>query len=533
MLPVKQFVLPFAVKSERREEPFSVKAESAAVLVLSELERKSGGLTSKPEKTVFILKVGYPLWFIASGKFTYVFDGLNRIQYNWVYCEASQREFKIEDLESSFMIREEYIEFLTNYQDNFCQSKKDKELLCEGLISDHALLEELSNYRREATEVYDKSPELLLPVLEEKKITTIINQIETLQVMFKEKTEKLKQLSELISKTTQGYIEWFNFEAKSIAEEAEAKIKAQKEIINPKIEKLDNNYKKQVEHLEKNIDKEQQPLEKQKNHIEKNIKELENNILRYNKQIKIQSQKGNKRLEDSLKKKLKKEKQEIEEQQKQIEKQLETLTEQKTNERFMLKNEFNRELQKEQQPITALETGRDEKQEKLKQEILKLEKLTHPLLEKLGQLLDEWEKCLTNMKLLGLKTNSEQKNNTIIYVPFYITAYSKADSKDKRYFIFPPALINSLGFSSKFKGFLGRAKIKDLLNERFKTISFLGEKLQETAASTNVNFETQIEKLLQKHNLLDMKALLKEGLLSLKEEGWLSETDHQTLLSTI
>jgi hypothetical protein len=533
----KQFVLPFAVKSESRAEPFSAEVESAAVFALSELERKSDGLTNKPEKIDFILKVGYPLWFIVRDNFTYVFDGLNRIRHNWVYCEASQTEVKIEDFEGLFRIREEYTKFLVNYQKDFGQTQQDRELLCEGLITDHTLLEELGSYRREATQVYGQSTDLLLPVLEEKTITTTIDQIEALQISFKEKIEKLKQLLELISKTTKEYLEGFNFESKSIAEEAEAKIKAQKEIINPKIEKLTINYKKQVEHLEKSIEKEQQPLEKQKSRVEKSIKEAEDNIERYSKQAKIQSQKGNKRSEESLKKKLKNEKQELEElqkQQKKLETQLRTLIEQRTKESSMLKDGFDRELQKERQPITALETVRDEKQEGLKQEGLKLEKLTYIVSENLSHLVEKWENRLTTMKLLGLKADSEQKNNAIMYVPFYITAYSKADSNDKRYFIFSPSLVNSLGFSSKLKGLLGRAKIKNLLNERFEAIAYsLGEKLQETASSSSREFETQIEQILQKNNLLYMKSQLREGLLLIKEEGWLSETDHQTILSAI
>jgi myosin heavy subunit len=533
----KQFILPFAVKSEGREEPFSAEAELAAVFALSELERKSGGLTNKAEKINYILKVGYPLWFIVRDNFTYVFDGLNRIQHNWVYCEAVQAEFKIEGFEGSFRIREEYIKFLVNYQKNFCQTQNNKELLCEGLITDQMLLEEMGRYRKEVKEVYNQTSGLLLPVLEEKKITTTIDQIEELQLAFREKIEKLKQLLELISKTTKGYIEGFNFESKSIAEEAEAKIKAQKEIINPKIEKINSNYKKQAERLENSKNKEQQPLKKQKSRIEKSIKETEKNIERYSKQVKIQSQKGNKRSEDILKKKLKKEKQGLEElqkQQKKCEKQLKTLTEQKTNEASMLKSEFDREVQKERQPIAALETLRDEKQERLKQESLKLEKLTQPVLEETEQHIGEWENRLTNMKLLGLKTSSEQKNNTLLYVPFYIASYSRTDLKDKRYFVLSPSTVGSLGFSSKFKGYLGRAKIKDLLNKRFEAVSSLGEKLQEITSAANRDFEAQIERLLlQKNNILDQKPQLKEGLLLLKEEGWLSESEHQTILSTV
>jgi hypothetical protein len=536
---LKQFVLPFAVKSENREGPFSGEAELAAVFALSELERKSGGLGNKAEKSVYILKVGYPLWFIVRDNFAYVFDGLDRACYNGMYGGVSQAEFKIEEFDVPFRIYEAYVQFLVNYQKNFGQLQNKEEVSWEGLIVDYRLLGEMDSYRREASEVYGQYSGLFLPVLEEKKVVRVVDQIEALQISFREKVEKLGQLSELISKTTAGYIEGFNFESKAIAEETEAKTKAQKEIINPKIEKITINYKKQVEQLEKNTDKKQQPLEKQKKRIEKTIKEVESNIERYSKQAKIQSQKGNKRSEDSLKKKLKKEKQELDDlqkQQKNIEKQLKTLIEQKTNEYTTLKCKFDQEIQTERQPIIDLEILRDKKQEKLGQENLKLEKITTSVLEEINQIANEWKNNLTSMKLLGIKLDPELKyNTTIMYVPFYITAYRKPDLKDKRYFVFSPALVNSLGFSSKLKGFLGRAKIKDLFNERFEAVSALGEKLQMmiTSSNSNTDFEAQLEELAQKSNLLNMKTELKDGLLLLKEEGWLSDAEHQAMLSSI
>jgi len=540
MLVSDQFVLPFAVKSDGRGEVFSVEAEMAAVFALSELERKSGGLANNLEKVVYILKVGYPLWFIVRGNFTYVFDGLNLTQHNWRYCEVLPLEggVKFEDFEGSFRIREEYLKFLSSYPENLGQVQNYEALFCEGLIADHVFLEELGSYRREVIEKYGQSMGLFLPVLDEKKVLSTVSHIEALQLSFREKIEELGKLSVLVSNTTQRYLEGFNFEFKSVVEEVEAKIKAQKEIITPKIEKLTFNYKKQVERLEKSVDKEQQPLERCKSRIEKSLKKTESNMDRYMKQVKIQSQRGNKRSEESLKKKLRKEKQTLEElqiQQKKVKTQLETLREQKTRELSTLKGEFDSEVQIIRQPIIALEVGRDKKLEGLQEESLKLEKLTQHVLENLSQLVTEGEKNVTDMKLLGLKTDyTLLKNNSIVYVPFYITAYSRTNSKDKRYFVLSPSQVGSLGFSSKLRGFLGRAKIKNLFNNRFKAISLLGEKMQTMAAVSNAEFETQIEELLlQKNNLLDRKTQLKEGLFLLKEEGWLSETEHQTILATI
>ena len=535
MLASGQVVLPFAVSAGNRGESFSVEAELAAVFALSELERKNSGLGSKQERCVFILKVGYPLWFVARDGFTHVFDGLNMNSYSWACYEKGHVKFELGNLEGLFRIREKYTEFLVNYNKNFCQLQNCKELICEGLIADKTLLGELDSYRREAIDICDQPLGLLLPVLEEKKVTDIVNQMETWQRVFREETEKLRQLSKLISKTTEGYMEGFSFELRAIVEEVEAKIKAQKEVINPKIEKLTREYKKQVERLEKSVDKEKQPIVKQKVRIEKSIKETEKIIERYIRQVKSQAQKGNKRLEDSLKKKLGKEKQkmgELQKQHKKIASQLEELVTQETEESFRLKSNFTREVEIERQPITALEVFREGKQEFFKQERLKLEELTRLVLEELGRLIVEREKFSASRELLGFKTDTMLNSNIRVHVPFYIATYVRGDAMARRYFVFSPSVVGSLGFSSKLKGVLGRAKIRDLFNDRFVAVSSLGKKLQ-VEMSSNRELAEQLEGLAQKKNILDMKSTLRGGLCLLKEEGWFSESEYQTFLSGV
>ena len=217
------------------------------------------------------------------------------------------------------------------------------------------------------------------------------------------------------------------------------------------------------------------PLKKQKSNLEKAIKTAEVNIEHYKKQAKAQADKHNKYSEASIKKKIKKEKQELDELEKQhktVEKRLKSLTEQKTNESLRLKGEMDDKVKIERQPIANLEFSREEKLQVFRQEILKLEKLTKPLLEELDRVVKQREVILARIEPLGLKSDFKLKSNALLYVPFYVAAYNGAGSK--RYFIVPPSSVESLGFSSKLKGALGRAKIKDLLNPRFRAVSVFG-----------------------------------------------------------
>jgi hypothetical protein len=531
----KQLVLPFAAQSENRKEPLSNEAEAAAIYALAELERKSGGITNKQEKIAYITKIGYPLWLITKGETTYVFDGLNKSSYLWNYYEEPHAKFMLDDFEANFKIREAYQKLLANFQRNFQQELIKKELSCGGLIANSEFLTEMDAYRKEATDVYSQlsSLGLLLPALEETKAADTVNRIEELQSEFREKTEKLKQLTQLITKTTNGFVEGLRFEADAVAEEAGAKIKAQKEIISPKIEKLTREYGSQISGLENSIDKEKLPLEKQKSHLEKTIKSSEANVEQYKKQVKIQAGKHNAYSEMSLKKKIKKEKQELDELKKHLnsfEKRLKTLADHKADETLRLRREFDAKVKLERQPIVALEIARDEKLSVFKQDIQKLEKLTKPVQEELSRFVKQREAILAKSEPLGVKSDPKLKNSTLLYAPFYVAAYSGADSK--RYFIVPPSLVGSLGFSAKLKSALGRAKIRDLLSPRFKAMSFLAEKIRLNTYSSS-EFEIQIEALAQKNSILSPDLAVRNGLFLLKGEGWLSDDEYQNFLASI
>ena len=101
--------------------------------------------------------------------------------------------------------------------------------------------------------------------------------------------------------------------------------------------------------------------------------------------------------------------------------------------------------------------------------------------------------------------------------------------------IVPPSLAGSLGFSSKLKSALGRAKIKDLLVPRFKAISGLADKVRASLDDDSA-FEAKIEELSLKADILKMnsgRVDVKKGLASLRDEGWLSEAEYKSFTEKI
>ena len=67
-----------------------------------------------------------------------------------------------------------------------------------------------------------------------------------------------------INKTTSQYITELDYAAEAIRDEANAKIKAQEEFVNPQISKLNSEYKRQIADLTRSFDEEIESLEKLK-----------------------------------------------------------------------------------------------------------------------------------------------------------------------------------------------------------------------------------------------------------------------------
>jgi hypothetical protein len=90
-------------------------------------------------------------------------------------------------------------------------------------------------------------------------------------------------------------------------------------------------------------------------------------------------------------------------------------------------------------------------------------------------------------------------------------------------------VVNSIGFTTKLKGALGKAKVKQLLVPRFKTMTAFLTKFSALIERDAV-FEREISEAGGKVDLLKtsfMRERVENGLKRLKEEGWLSEKEHK------
>jgi hypothetical protein len=526
----KRFSLPFSTQKSSASE-----VEAAAVFAVAELERnKGGGLIGRQleEKLVFLSKIGYPLWVFPKNNSIFIFDGLGDSSYGVSYADLPSAKALMESLEANLRPRENYTAFLLDNGNYFQQPLKEKQFVFRGLVADLDFKSEFNVYRKEATEIVAQTNAgLLLPTLEENAVSSMLAEFDKLQSFMREEAERLPECSRLINRTTSQYITEIDYEAAAVKEETDAKIRAQEELVNPQLSKLNKEYRGKIKDLTERFDKELESLQKLRSKTQKFIEDGEGKIRLCQNEAKAQAIKKHAISEKRWKEKIKQTQKELnglKKELKNIEGNFKKLSKQRGQELSKLNFELDAEIKLARQPLLELQAARDAKMLVFKQETEKLLNQEKPVIEGLNKSIKLREAIKANFELLGA-SDQGLKSPALFYATFFVACYEMGLSR--RYLIIPPSTLTNFDFSAKLKGALGMSKIKDMLAPRFKAIAALIGKVQ-VLTKQNTVFEGQLYVLSQRNNLLPSSLFLenvKKGLVYLKHEGWLSEREHQVL----
>jgi hypothetical protein len=525
----KRFSLPFSnVKTTTPE------VEAAAVFAVAELGRNRGGglFARQPEeKLVFLSKIGYPLWLYPKNEVNLVFNGFGDSNYNISYTIVPSAKTFLESLEANSRPRENYIEFLLDHCDYFQQPVKERQFVFKGLIADFDFRNEFSVYCKEASEVNLANFVPLSPTLDENTISSFLIMFSKLQSDLIEEVEMLPECARLLNKTTSQYITELSYEASAATEETAAKIRAEEELVNPKIAKLNKDYKAKIKVLSDTFDKEIENLQKLKVKTQKSLESNEGKIKLYQREAKAQATKKHVIYEKRWKKKIKQTQKDLSDLRKKIKDldgKVTKLRGQKGKETSKLNFELDAEIKFARQPLIELAAARDAKLLTFKLETNKLLKIEKPIIEGLSKTIKLSETTRAKFEALGIKGQGG-RSSALFYVPFYVAYYESGASK--RHLFIPPSTISGVDFSGKLKGAFGILKIKDRLTPRFKSITNLITSV-EALAKENTVFENQLNDLSQKNNLLKNSLFMEKvasGLAYLKNEGLLSDKEQQAL----
>jgi DNA repair exonuclease SbcCD ATPase subunit len=529
---IKELILPYSVLSENREEQSSEEMEKAAIYCFAELEREKGAglILRKPEeKLVFLAEFGYPLWLVPWNNINLIFDGLKTTAYTLNYVEIPDVKVLMENLQRTSKTMETYKSFLSDTVNYFQMPGKEKAITIEALVTEPNLLKEFNLYLSEAKSVESQSRTIFLSLAIDEATTSFATQeLDNIKLAFKEDIEVLYKSMKLLNKTTRNFVKAIRDEIKVVKEDFNRKIREQKEIIMPEVNRISEVYAEQLTNLTKKFEKQLLSMQKEKIKLEKIREQIRSRVERYKIEAEACAARKDSVGERKWKEKMnegKKEFSEVEVKIEELEEKIKEVENAKSLETFNLKSEWEAKVKEAEKDLLELEASRDVKIQFYTQEIDKLEKLTSSLIEQINKLAKMREENLAALEKLGIQ--QKWRKNTLVFMPFYMVCY-QSESK-RRYVLFPPSIANSISFLAKLKGALGKARVKQFLVPRFSAITSFLNKLT-AFIEQNVVFEREIIEAGDKASILrknSMREQIGNGLEKLREEGWLSEKEYE------
>jgi chromosome segregation ATPase len=513
--------------------------ERAAIFFLAELERAKGGgliLKQPEEKLAFIVEGIYPFWLVPWKKRNLLFDGLGKTSHTFAYTPIPDAKSFMEDAERSSKDLETYISFLSENLNYFQQPSAKKETVLSGLIADASILSEFSSRISEAKELETPLTDMLYlsPTINESSISSMTLEIENVKTALKDEVELLYKSMKFLNKQTQDFIKELNGQIKATKEEFNKQIMELEGVTKSKVKKINEEFDEKTKKLAKEFEKKILPMQREKVKLEKAKEQMQDKIERYKIDAKTCAAKKDAMGEKRWKEKIaqgKREISEIEKQIKNVEKEIEKLEENRSEETFKLKSEWEAKVSEAKKDLLELEATRDAKIGIFKQKIENLESLTSAITEKIDKTAKARTSNLNEIENLGIE--QKQRTMTLVYVPFYLACY-QFELKN-RYVLFPPSAANSIGLTAKIKGALGMAKIKQLLTPRFEALTaFLGR--IPSLIGQNPAFEREVFEVGDKFNILKRSAIREKIGTALKqfmEEGWLSEKDYENFIQKL
>jgi hypothetical protein len=533
---IRKLILPFAVAGKERFKPFTKDMEMAAIFYLAERDRKKGEgrVLKKPEeKLAFIAETCYPIWLIPwrRGR-TLIFDGLEFTNPSISYDVLPDVKAFENDIQASSKSREAYVAALSqnaSYFQNFA-GKEGKTI--EGLITNPNFTQDLIDYLQDAESIRKGSTTKasLSPLLDEFEVSASLDKLSELRDTVEEEIKTLSRTMKLLSKEARGQVKALRAEMKETIKEFDQRIKKVKPKVMEKIKKIQESRDAEVTRISKKYDRKLRALHQNKVRTERTLERLSTDIERIEADIKGCRERKDEAGEfqltqqfDEIKKKLPALDKEI----KEIDKEIEDVEDAKKIKVARARTKPDDRVEEAMKALRDIEAAKEARTRLEQQELADLEEKTSSIIKQIDEMIKEKEAALNEVDSIGAK--ERRRKNALVYLPVYLVCYET--EVGKRYVVYPPSYVGSMGIKTKLKGVFGAGKMKSFIQSRSPAIATLMDRLIDLTQENPV-FEKEITEAGIKANILRTKELqlsVKKGLNELRDEGWISENELQIL----
>ena len=529
-----KLLLPFAVPAEDRIEAFTRDMQMAAVFYLAESDRKRGGgrILKKPtEELVFIAEACYPIGLVPWRRRTLFFDGLGATSHTFSYDVLPNINAFDNDIQRSAETREAYSAALSNNANYFQSFAGKEEKTIEGLIASPEFIQDLVSYLPEAEEIEKPVANMafLSSATDESTISTIIEELSNFRAKLREEIKRLGKSMKLLSTTTKQQVKIIREEIRGIEKKFDEKI----EMIRPKVMERVHEVRRrcdvEITRASKKFERQLRLLHKDRVKLERKQESLNFEITRCEAGIKSCRLRKDEGGELAWRQKLERSRKELQTLQKSIrdmDRKIEDAETAKKLEISNLRSKYDAKVEEAMKDLRELEASREARIRMKQQEITSLEDTTSSIIDQMNEMRKLKKAALKELDEMGAPRI--RRKYALVYLPLYIACYET--EQKKRYVVYPPSVVGSMGILTKLKGVFGATKMKSFLQPHSKAITtFLSQLV--ALIQENPVFEKEISDAGIRASILRTKGsreLVKKGLEELKEEKWISESELQT-----
>jgi hypothetical protein len=532
---IRKLILPFAVADKDRFKPFTKDMEMAAIFYFAERDRKKGEgrVLKKPEeKLAFIAETCYPIWLIPWRGRTLIFDGLEFTNPSISYDVLPDIKAFDNDVQASSKSREAYVAALSQHASYFQNFAGKEGKIIEGLITNPNFSQDLIDYLQNAEEIgKDATTKAVLsPLLDESEVSVSIDELSDLRDTVEEEIKNLSISMKLLSKGTREQAKALQAEMKETIKKYDQRIKKVKPKVMEKIKKIQERRDEEVTRISKKHDRKLRSLHQNRVRIERTLERLSTDIERIETDIKGCRERKDEAGEFQLTQKLdeiKKRLPVLDKEIKDIDRGIENVEDAKKIEVARARTKPDDRVEEAMKNLRDIEAAKEARTRLEQQELASLEEMTSSIIKQIDAMIKAKEGALNEIDSIGAP--ERRRKQAIVYLPVYFVCYET--EVGKRYVVYPPSNIGSMGIKTKLKGVFGAGKMKSFLQSRSQAIATLLDRLVDLTQENPV-FEKDIIEAGIKANILrttELQVGVKKGLTELREEGWISENEFQIL----
>ncbi|PVX26452.1 MAG: hypothetical protein CW716_05955, partial [Candidatus Bathyarchaeum sp.] len=461
---IRKLILPFAITGKDRFKPFTKDMEMAAVFYLAERGRKKGEgrVLKKPEENLaYISETCYPIWLIPWKGRTLIFDGLEFTNPAISYDELPDIKAFERDIQASSRSREGYTAAISqnaSYFQNFA-GKEGKTI--HGLITNPNFTKDLMEYLQDASEIGKESTTkaILKPLLDESEVADSIGELSDLRKMLMDEIQALGGVMKLLSKQTKEQVKALQLEMKKTAKVYDQKLRKLKPKVMAKINKIQEKRNEEITRVVQRYDRKLRALHQQRIRAERALERHSSDIERIEADIKVARENNDEAGEFQLSSKLDKIKKKIpllEKEIKEIDRELENVEDAKKIDVSKARAKPNDRLEEAMKCLHDIEAAKEARTRMEQQELESLEEMTTSIIKQIDTMIKTKETALNEVDSLG--TAERRRKYALVYLSSYFVCYETDDGK--RYVVYPPSRVGSMGIKTKLKGVFGAGKMK-------------------------------------------------------------------------